>query len=167
MTGLLYVAIVALWAAVLIPMWLRRHDDDQARRIDRHRVAMGTLARIRSEDATTASHAAARRRRTILVTLAALTLLAGGAWILGMASGWLLALCLVMLVAFAGSMALGRRLRMREEALRAMERSAAAREERNRLRLHVSPPEDRINALPSPTRTVQSARLDEVFDQTA
>lgn len=128
---------------------------------------MGTLARIRSEDATSASDAAARRRRTILVTLVALTLLAGGAWILGMASGWLLALSLVMVVAFAGSMVLGRRLRMRQEALRAMERAAAAREERNRLRLHVNPPEDRVRALPPPTRATRSARLDEVFDQTA
>lgn len=25
-TGLIYIAIIALWAAVLIPMWLRRHD---------------------------------------------------------------------------------------------------------------------------------------------
>ena len=25
-TGLIYVVIIALWVAVLIPMWLRRHD---------------------------------------------------------------------------------------------------------------------------------------------
>ena len=62
MTGLIYVAIVALWAAVLIPMWLRRHDDDQARRIERHRVAMGTLARI-ADEGEVAQGAAARRRR--------------------------------------------------------------------------------------------------------
>jgi len=48
MTGLIYVAIVALWAAVLIPMWLRRHDADEAHRLERHAEAMGTLARFRS-----------------------------------------------------------------------------------------------------------------------
>ena len=162
-TGLLYVAIVALWAAVLIPMWLRRHDDDQARRIERHRVAMGTLARFGAADSSTASQLAARRRRTILITLGALSLLAAGTWILGVASGWLLVASLAVLAGFVASMLLGRRLRMRDEALRAMERSAAAREERQKLRLHVTqePP------MPAPTRTVRSARLDEVFDQTA
>lgn len=162
MTGLLYVAIVALWAAVLIPMWLRRHDDDQARRIERHRVAMGTLARFGAGQQATASQAAARRRRSILVTLCALSLLATGAWVLGMASGWLLAASLVVLAGFGGSMWLSRRVRVRDEALRAMERSVAAREERQRLRLHVTTPSPVVAP-----RSTRSARLDEVFDQTA
>ena len=163
MTGLLYVAIVALWAAVLIPMWLRRHDDDQARRIERHRVAMGTLARFGASGTSTSSQIAARRRRTILVTLGALSLLSAGMWILGVTSGWWVVAALTLLGGFTASMLLGRRLRMREEALRAMERSAAAREERQKLRLHVT----QEPVLPAPTRTVRTARLDEVFDQTA
>jgi len=81
-TGLVYVAIVALWAAVLIPMWLRRHDDDQARRLDRHRSAMGTLASF-SAPRSAAARAAARRRRSIVAVLAVPAVLVLGAWFLG------------------------------------------------------------------------------------
>ncbi|MEZ5115320.1 MAG: hypothetical protein R2737_03540 [Candidatus Nanopelagicales bacterium] len=46
MTGLIYLAIVALWAAVLVPMWLRRHDQaNEARTADRFNTAMRTLSR--------------------------------------------------------------------------------------------------------------------------
>ena len=46
MSGLLYAAIVAVWLAVLIPMWLRRHDDAaQSRSADRYTRAMRTLSR--------------------------------------------------------------------------------------------------------------------------
>jgi len=102
MTGLIYVAIVALWAAVLIPMWLRRHDADEAHRLERHAEAMGTLARFRSGriGAGSPTQRAARRRRTILATLIALTAVGGTAWWLEMVGVWALAAPAVVLGAF-------------------------------------------------------------------
>lgn len=45
-TGLIYVAIVAAWAAYLVPMWLRRHDEaSRAKSVERYSSAMRVLAR--------------------------------------------------------------------------------------------------------------------------
>lgn len=44
--GLIYVAIIALWAIVLVPMWLRRHDQaSEMRGVDRFNNAMRSLRR--------------------------------------------------------------------------------------------------------------------------
>jgi hypothetical protein len=44
-TGLIYVAIIALWAAVLVPMWLRRHDHaSESRNVERFNTAMRSLS---------------------------------------------------------------------------------------------------------------------------
>ncbi|TAK68459.1 MAG: hypothetical protein EPO13_10095 [Actinomycetota bacterium] len=46
MTGVIYVAIFALWLVVLVPMWLRRHDEaDVVRTADRFNHAMRSLSR--------------------------------------------------------------------------------------------------------------------------
>ena len=46
MTGLIYVVIIALWAAVLIPIWLRRHDQiSEVRSTARFSSAMRSLGR--------------------------------------------------------------------------------------------------------------------------
>ncbi len=46
MSGLIYAGIVVLWAAFLVPMWLRRHDDAvEAKSVDRFSTAMKVLAR--------------------------------------------------------------------------------------------------------------------------
>ncbi len=45
MTGLIYVVIIALWAAVLIPVWLRRHDQvTQRKSAAKFHGAMRSLA---------------------------------------------------------------------------------------------------------------------------
>lgn len=45
MTGLIYVVIIAVWAVVLVPAWLRRHDhQDPERSIGRFSRAMDNLA---------------------------------------------------------------------------------------------------------------------------
>lgn len=45
MTGLIYVVIIALWAAVLIPIWLRRHDHiSEVRSTARFSSAMKSLS---------------------------------------------------------------------------------------------------------------------------
>ena len=128
MTGLIYVAIIALWAAVLIPMWLRRHDDDQARRIERHRTAMGALARFRADEDQTVSALAARRRRIVLASLVGVTVVATATWALGLSSGLWVTGALAMTATFAAGIVLAQRLRAREQARMALERSSARRE---------------------------------------
>lgn len=45
MTGLIYVAIIAVWAIVLVPKWLKRHDRlDPQRSVHRFSRTMATLA---------------------------------------------------------------------------------------------------------------------------
>ncbi|MDO8732363.1 MAG: hypothetical protein Q7L55_07315 [Actinomycetota bacterium] len=49
MTGLIYLVIIALWAAVLIPMWLKRHDQvSEVRSTTRFSTAMRSLGNQRS-----------------------------------------------------------------------------------------------------------------------
>ncbi len=45
MTGLIYVGIIAVWAVVLVPAWLRRHDHlDSERSVDRFTRSLQALA---------------------------------------------------------------------------------------------------------------------------
>lgn len=51
MTGLIYVVIIALWAAVLIPIWLRRHDQiSEVRSTARFSSAMKTLGKDKGKN---------------------------------------------------------------------------------------------------------------------
>ncbi|WP_020575964.1 hypothetical protein [Actinopolymorpha alba] len=103
-TGLIYAAIVAAWAAYLVPLWLRRYDEAAtARSMDRFSTAVRVLARRPhegddageqyDEDVVTATHddgevagvaprvlprasAAVRRRRVLVVLLALATVVA-------------------------------------------------------------------------------------------
>ena len=46
MTGLIYVAIIAVWAVVLVPAWLRRHDHlDSERSVDRFTRSLHALSK--------------------------------------------------------------------------------------------------------------------------
>ncbi|MEY2964857.1 MAG: hypothetical protein RLZZ228_670 [Actinomycetota bacterium] len=171
-TGLIYVAIVALWAAVLIPMWLRRHDDDQAKRIERHRVAMGTLARI-AHDPEAAHGLAARRRRVIVAATATLGALGTAAWIAGLLPGLGTAALWIPFLGYLPAAVLSERRASRIAAQRALEDRRERREARSND--HVAAAEVRIEPIdidhvaadhvgraPRPTVT-----WDEVFDQTA
>ena len=91
MTGLIYVAIIALWAAVLIPIWLKRHDQiSEVRSTARFSSAMKSLGnkeniayrdRQLGEDLMSQSHrrqasvAATKRRTMVMATLTALLFL--------------------------------------------------------------------------------------------
>jgi hypothetical protein len=45
-TGLIYVAIIAVWAVVLVPAWLRRHDHlDSSRSVDRFSRSLQALSK--------------------------------------------------------------------------------------------------------------------------
>ena len=171
-TGLIYVAIVALWAAVLIPMWLRRHDDDQARRIERHRVAMGTLARI-ADDGEVAQGAAARRRRVIVAAAATVGALATAAWVAGLIPGILTLALWIPLLAFLPVALLAERRAARLAAERALDERRVRRADRasrvaaERLRdEQVQAQQARVEAPIMRARAAAPA-WDEVFDQTA
>jgi len=65
-TGLIYIAIIALWAAVLIPMWLRRHDQiSEVRSTARFENSMARLGR---HDEVT-NHVGGRDRMNRQITL--------------------------------------------------------------------------------------------------
>lgn len=103
MTGLIYVVIIALWGAVLIPIWLRRHDQiSEVRSAARFQSAMSSLGRKQREQSA-ARQQAARRRATvlgILILLLASTLILGVTstapiWLAFVAAGLLLGFLVV------------------------------------------------------------------------
>jgi hypothetical protein len=91
-TGLIYVAIIALWAAVLIPIWLKRHDQiSEVRSTARFSSAMKSLGKkeslayrehqlgenhmSQSRHRTHASVVATKRRTMVMASLTALLFL--------------------------------------------------------------------------------------------
>lgn len=166
-------AIVALWAAVLIPMWLRRHDDDQARRLDRHRTAMGTLASM-NEARSEAQVVAARRRRLVAGALLIPVALAVAAWFAGMASLTFVVAAALPFATYLVIAAVAGRGRARREADIAarQERRASVAGSARRVRIAPAATVDESPVIASPP-TPQSARrtpratFTEVFDQSA
>lgn len=89
-TAVIYIAIIALWVAVLVPMWLRRHDQvSEVRSTDKFSRSMKTLAAMDAHPAgsgrrqapapapmrsAAGSAAAAQRRAVVLVALSAVLL---------------------------------------------------------------------------------------------
>jgi hypothetical protein len=151
--GVIYAVIVVLWAAVLVPMWLRRHDEvTESRSVDRFQGAMRTLSRrepggdrrevlVPRRSATravpdgaagqlsAAAHATVRRRRSVLA-LAALTVLLVVLGALKVIPLWTALLPFVLLLAFLGEVSVSaRRARARDLAAR---RARAAAQRRAR-----------------------------------
>ncbi len=126
----IYAAIVGMWALVLIPMWLRRHDEQKSTKsADRFAKAMGTLRRndtgalapgarevlmprrptstretqvVVSGDAESLSPSglAAQRRRRVLLGLVGLLFVTTVVVLLGVAPVWLIVLPFVLVGAF-------------------------------------------------------------------
>ncbi len=172
-------AIVALWAAVLIPMWLRRHDDDQARRIERHRVAMGTLARI-ADDPDAEQGAAARRRRVVVAATATVGALVTAAWVAGVVPGLVALVGWLPLVVFLPAALVSERRASRVAADRALQERRERRESRVARRASHSDAagSDQATHRPDAAPSVRSSwqtggarpavtSWDDVFDQTA
>ena len=121
-SGLIYAVIVGLWAVVLVPMWLRRHDESsESRSVDRFEGAMRTLSRrsgsadrrevlvprrasvplrpdgVPAQDARAV--AATRRRRTGLALLG-LLLVTVGLGMLGVLPIWLAVVPMLLVAGF-------------------------------------------------------------------
>lgn len=110
MTGLIYVVIIALWAAVLIPMWLRRHDQiSEVRSTLRFSSAMRTLGRnTRAPGGVmpgSTAREASRRRVTVLAILSSVFLVALGLAMLGSMSMAIVVVAAIPLIAYVVAMA--------------------------------------------------------------
>ncbi len=151
--GLIYVVIAALWAIVLLPIWLRRHDEvAESRSVDRFQGAMRTLSRRnpsaaprevfvphREPSSRTPDHAdqplspsavAARRRRNVGLVLLGLTLMVVVLGVANVLPLYVAAIPLLLLLLFVAQ-ARGSARRQREQDLAARrERAAAVRRER-------------------------------------
>jgi hypothetical protein len=152
--GVIYAVIVVLWAAVLVPMWLRRHDEvTESRSVDRFQGAMRTLSRREpggdrrevlvprrsatralpdgaADQMSAAAQAAVRRRRTVLA-LAGVTVLLVVLGALKVIPLWAAPLPFVLLLGFLAQASMStRRARARELAAR---RSRATAQRRARV----------------------------------
>jgi hypothetical protein len=153
-SGVIYAVIVVLWAVVLVPLWLRRHDEvTETRSVDRFQGAMRTLSRrdaggvdsravvVPRRYATRAvpdgagaqisavEHAAVRRRRIVLA-LAALTLLLLVLARLHKVPLWTSLLPLLLLLVFVATVSYSRRRAHARELAARRARAAAQRRQR-------------------------------------
>ena len=101
MTGLIYVVIIALWAAVLIPIWLRRHDQiSEVRSTARFSSAIKTLGKNEKSGRSArrgsssgrptspAQEAAAKRRALVMGILSAALAVVLGLAVVGLVPRW-------------------------------------------------------------------------------
>lgn len=174
MTGLIYVAIVAMWAAVLIPMWLRRHDAAGERRDERRQEALGVLAGGPEQSAHAARSRAARRRRIILAGLGVALVTAATAYVLGLVGLWIPLAALTLLIGFAAGIAVATRLEAQRVARLAARRSHRARARRRDTVAVARPPRRaeeparvRTSTPPGRERRLVGEDWERVFDQTA
>lgn len=123
--GLLYLVIVAMWAAVLIPMWWRQREQVQpVRSVDRFTGAMQTLAGQRPVRSLSRLTPAQRRLRTLVTLIGVLiltTLLAVAGWIPGIT-------VLLPVGLIGGFAALARAQVMREQTQRRAHAAAGSAE---------------------------------------
>lgn len=120
MTGLIYIVIIGLWAAVLIPMWLRRHDQiSEVRSTARFSSAMRTLGRdsrgrtIKSpvDQRSQARADASRRRLTVLAVLVITLLVTSGMYLMAMVPVAVPVIVGIALLGFLAAMFLAARAR--------------------------------------------------------
>ena len=124
MTGLIYVVIIALWAAVLIPIWLRRHDQiSEVRSTARFSSAMKSLgkneksgrsARRGSSSGRPTSptqEAAAKRRAVVMGVLSAALAVVLAVAVVGLIPRWapIVLAVVVLTYVIAASMTSSRR----------------------------------------------------------
>ncbi|TDC52002.1 hypothetical protein E1212_10360 [Jiangella ureilytica] len=153
-SGLIYAAIVAAWAAFLVPKWVRRNEEvERARETDMERRvrvlsrrggppqaphgAVAVPSRAPSEQVTRSVEPdvfaeAARRRRRMLSLLVALLVVSVALVVVGRAPAWLIAgpgvlLVLFLLVARRAAVVQARRRRV-EARRRAAERRKEPRQ---------------------------------------
>jgi hypothetical protein len=140
-TGLIYIVIIALWAAVLIPMWLRRHDQiSEVRSTARFENSM---ARLGSHDEVTTRRGgrdqmnrqvsftpSGKRRAIVLASLTGLTALTLLLALVSVAPKWMPILGAVLTAGFMVASALTASARTQAAPARVRRVSPASRSER-------------------------------------
>ena len=124
MTGLIYVVIIALWAAVLIPIWLRRHDQiSEVRSTARFSSAMKSLGKNEKpgrsarrgsssgRPTSPAQEAAAKRRAVVMGILSAALAVVLAVAVVGLIPRWapIVLAVVVLTYVIAASMTSSRR----------------------------------------------------------
>jgi hypothetical protein len=140
-TGLIYIVIIALWAAVLIPMWLRRHDRiSEVRSTARFENSMARLGR--QDEATnhvggrdrmnslSSLSPSAKRRASVLASLAGLTALTLLLALVSVAPQWMPILFGLLTAAFMVASATTASARTQAAPARVRRSSPASRGER-------------------------------------
>ncbi len=183
--GVIYAVIVVLWAAVLVPMWLRRHDEvTESRSVDRFQGAMRTLSRREpdgdrrevlvprrsssralpdgaADQLTLAARAAVRRRRIVLGLAVVTVLLAVLARVRAIPM-WAVVLPFLLLVGYLATVSLAtRRARSRELAARRARAAAQRRERRAAAEHAVASGDYRVRSRPASAEP----KADRPFDQ--
>jgi len=149
-SGLIYAAIVAAWAAVLVPRWVRRNEEvEQAREVDlargvrvlprpdqvhkvggspSHRALQPDMDDATADDVTDRHGGdvgvAARRRRRVLLILTVVPAVTAAASIAGRLPGWIVAVPVALLAVF---LVLARRAAVAEAGRRPVRRQRTAR----------------------------------------
>lgn len=151
-SGLIYAMVIGLWALVLLPMWLKSHDQfDEGRQVDRFRRAMTSLGKSHHELIEESTHrqiqvkravkagapvqvplTPAARRRRVLAALSALQVVGLVAGLLGLGT----VVVVVPLLLIAGFLTLARTQVRIEQQRRQPQRgdiavSSRARTQRN------------------------------------
>src|SRR5215204_6760797 len=147
-SGVIYAAIVAAWAAVLVPRWVRRNEEvEEAREIDavrgvrllarpadvsragRHGHGAGGTATATFDVAPSSPHgqaefgvASRRRRRVLLVLVVAVAVSAAAVVVERLPAWWVV----VPATSLAGFLVLARRAAVREAGRRRVRRRRAA-----------------------------------------
>ena len=124
MTGLIYVVIIALWAAVLIPIWLRRHDQiSEVRSTARFSSAMKSLGKNEKSGRSArrgsssgrptspAQEAVAKRRAVVMGVLSAALAVVLALAVVGLVPRWapIVLAVVVLTYVIAASMTSSRR----------------------------------------------------------
>jgi len=101
MTGLLYLIVIVMWAAVLFPIFLKKHDQDQLNKSVGIKRQLTTLRWQKRVTPTRRQQAFIRRRRTLMTLLTAtvVLVLAGLSGLISLA--WAL-VPVALLLAFVG-----------------------------------------------------------------
>ncbi len=140
-TGLIYIVIIALWAAVLIPMWLRRHDQiSEVRSTARFENSM---ARLGSHDEMSIRRGgrdqmnsfstmapSAKRRAIVLASLAGMTAVTLLLALVSVAPKWMPILFGLLTAAFMVASAMTASARTQAAPARVRRTSPTSRRER-------------------------------------
>ena len=128
MAAAVYIVIIAMWAAVLVPVWLRRHDDSRSlKSVDVFKRALTTLADDPAMQQMLPKSSAMQQRRKVYAALMGLFVLTAVLWSAEVSPAWVMLAPAALIAGFFAAA----RTQVRAEA---RQREAAVRYLRARTR---------------------------------